>query len=84
LADKLNQNANTFWLLTYDNKEEIKSLYPNRKIVDFYNDGTIDKVFENRTPWRDVRMGDYRKPSQQEIEWYREHYESIWGKKDSE
>ncbi len=35
LADKLNQNANTFWLLTYDNKEEIKSLYPNRKIVDF-------------------------------------------------
>ena len=35
LADKLNQNANAFWLLTYDNKEEIKSLYPNRKIVNF-------------------------------------------------
>jgi len=35
LADKLNQNADTFWLLTYDNKEKIKSLYPNRKIMSF-------------------------------------------------
>ncbi len=35
LANRLNQNPEAFWLLTYDNKEEIKSLYPDRKIVSF-------------------------------------------------
>jgi DNA adenine methylase len=35
LASKLNQNQDAFWLLTYDNKKEIKSLYPKRKIVNF-------------------------------------------------
>jgi len=35
LADKLNQNPDSFWLLTYDNKKEIRSLYPLRKIVNF-------------------------------------------------
>lgn len=35
LAKKLNQNPDAFWLLTYDNKKEIKSLYPERKIVNF-------------------------------------------------
>ena len=35
LAKKLNQNPDAFWLLTYDNKKEIKSLYPDRKIVGF-------------------------------------------------
>jgi DNA adenine methylase len=35
LAKKLNQNRNAFWLLTYDNKREIKALYPNRTIVNF-------------------------------------------------
>ena len=35
LAKKLNQNPDAFWLLTYDNKKEIKSLYPNRRIVNF-------------------------------------------------
>jgi len=35
LAKKLNQNPNAFWLLTYDNKKEIKSLYPNRRIINF-------------------------------------------------
>ena len=35
LAEKLNSNPNAFWLLTYDNKKEIKSLYPDRKIVNF-------------------------------------------------
>ena len=35
LAKKLNQNPNAFWLLTYDNKKEIKSLYPDRKILGF-------------------------------------------------
>jgi len=35
LADQLNQNANSRWLLTYDNCEEIRSLYPNRRIIDF-------------------------------------------------
>jgi len=35
LANKLNQNPNSFWLLTYDNKSEIKSLYPLRRIVNF-------------------------------------------------
>lgn len=35
LAEQLNQNATAFWLLTYDDKKEIKSLYENRKIVNF-------------------------------------------------
>jgi len=35
LAKQLNKNANAFWLLTYDNKKEIKSLYEDRKIVNF-------------------------------------------------
>jgi len=35
LAKKLNNSPDAFWLLTYDNKKEIKSLYPDRKIVNF-------------------------------------------------
>jgi len=35
LADQLNQNSEAFWLLTYDNKKEIKSLYPDRRIINF-------------------------------------------------
>jgi DNA adenine methylase len=35
LAKRLNGNADAFWLLTYDNMQEIKSLYPNRQIIDF-------------------------------------------------
>ncbi len=35
LAKKLNSNPDAFWLLTYDNKKEIKSLYLDRKIVNF-------------------------------------------------
>ena len=35
LANKLNENAGAFWLLTYDNKKEIKSLYPARQIINF-------------------------------------------------
>lgn len=35
LAKQLNQNADAFWLLTYDDKKEIKSLYEDRKIVNF-------------------------------------------------
>jgi DNA adenine methylase len=35
LAKQLNKNADAFWLLTYDNKKEIKSLYEDRKIVNF-------------------------------------------------
>lgn len=35
LADQLNNNPDAFWLLTYDNKKEIRSLYPERKIVNF-------------------------------------------------
>lgn len=35
LAKKLNQNPDAFWLLTYDNKKEIKTLYPDRRIVNF-------------------------------------------------
>lgn len=35
LARKLNKNKDSFWLLTYDNKQKIKSLYPARKIVGF-------------------------------------------------
>ena len=29
------ENAEAFWLLTYDNKKEIKSLYPARQIINF-------------------------------------------------
>lgn len=35
LAGQLNNNPDAFWLLTYDNKKEIRSLYPERKIVNF-------------------------------------------------
>lgn len=35
LAKKLNQNPGSFWLLTYDNTKKIKSLYPERRIVNF-------------------------------------------------
>ena len=35
LANQLNKNSDAFWLLTYDNKKEIKSLYPNRRIINF-------------------------------------------------
>lgn len=35
LADKLNENPNAFWLMTYDNKKEIRSLYPERRIMNF-------------------------------------------------
>jgi len=35
LAKLLNCNPDAFWLLTYDNNKEIKSLYPERKIVNF-------------------------------------------------
>ncbi len=35
LAEKLNKNCDAFWLLSYDDKKEIKSLYPARKIVNF-------------------------------------------------
>lgn len=35
LAKKLNDNPDAYWLLTYDNKKEIKSLYKNRRIVNF-------------------------------------------------
>lgn len=35
LAQKLNSHPDAFWLLTYDNKKEIKSLYPDRRIVNF-------------------------------------------------
>jgi len=35
LARKLNNSPDAFWLLTYDNKKEIKALYPERKIMNF-------------------------------------------------
>lgn len=35
LADRLNRNSDAFWLLTYDSKKEIRSLYSKRRIVDF-------------------------------------------------
>lgn len=35
LAKRLNNNADAFWLLTYDNKKEIKSLYSDRRIIEF-------------------------------------------------
>jgi DNA adenine methylase len=35
LAEKLNKNPGAFWLLTYDNRKEIKYLYRKRKIYEF-------------------------------------------------
>jgi len=35
LAKRLNQSPGAFWLLTYDNRKEIKSLYPERQIIKF-------------------------------------------------
>lgn len=35
LAKQLNKNPDAFWLLTYDNKVEIKSLYPDRRFFNF-------------------------------------------------
>jgi len=35
LAKELNKNPNAFWLLTYDNKKQIKSLYPDRETHGF-------------------------------------------------
>jgi DNA adenine methylase len=35
LADQLNANADAFWLLTYDNRKQIRSLYPERRIEHF-------------------------------------------------
>lgn len=35
LANELNGNPDAFWLLTYDNKKQIKSLYPDRETHGF-------------------------------------------------
>jgi DNA adenine methylase len=35
LAERLNNNADAFWLLTYDNKKQIRSLYSKRRIENF-------------------------------------------------
>jgi DNA adenine methylase len=35
LARRLNRKPNSNWVLTYDNKNEIKSLYPDRKIINY-------------------------------------------------
>lgn len=35
LAKQLNKNASAFWLLTYDNRKQIRSLYPKRRIANF-------------------------------------------------
>ncbi len=35
LANQLNQNPDVFWLLTYDNRKRVKSLYSKRKIINF-------------------------------------------------
>jgi DNA adenine methylase len=35
LSKELNSNRDSFWLLTYDNKIEIKSLYPDRRVAEF-------------------------------------------------
>jgi len=35
LAKQLNKNHDAFWLLTYDNKKQIRSLYPRRRIANF-------------------------------------------------
>lgn len=35
LAKKLNDHPNAFWLLTYDNKKEVRSLYADRRMLNF-------------------------------------------------
>ena len=35
LSNILNEHPDAFWLLTYDNKRQIKSLYPDRRIANF-------------------------------------------------
>lgn len=35
LATVLNQSPESFWLLTYDKKPQIKSLYPDRRVINF-------------------------------------------------
>jgi DNA adenine methylase len=35
LAKQLNNNPDAFWLLTYDNKDEIRSLYTKRRITNY-------------------------------------------------
>ena len=35
LAKLLNHNTDSFWLLTYDDKKEIRFLYPERQIISF-------------------------------------------------
>lgn len=35
LAQQLNGNSEAFWLLTYDNRSQIRSLYPERRINNF-------------------------------------------------
>ena len=45
LSEVLNTNPDSFWLLTYDNKHQIKSLYPNRRIANFVLDY---RAFESR------------------------------------
>jgi len=35
LAAVLNENPESFWLLTYDKKRQIKSLYSNYRIINF-------------------------------------------------
>lgn len=58
--------------------EKVEGLWKNnpsyREIIDVDADGNPEKVFENMVPYRNVRMGIYRKPSQQEIEWYNHQY----------
>ncbi|MFA5047872.1 MAG: DNA adenine methylase [Patescibacteria group bacterium] len=48
LAKQLNQNANAFWLLTYDDKKEIKSLYKDRKIVKFLLNYNAYKAYKGK------------------------------------
>jgi hypothetical protein len=35
VSKEMGEVHNAFWLLTYDNRKEIKSLYPNSKIINF-------------------------------------------------
>jgi len=35
LADELNRNLGSAWLLTYDNKKAIRSLYPKEQTINF-------------------------------------------------
>ena len=35
LSNRLNKSLGANWLLTYDDQQEIRNLYPNRRIVDF-------------------------------------------------